>query len=140
MNDSEVLFWLLLHHIDTLGDPVAAYARAVEDLDRVWAERGRPAKPMAYTGLNVILTRGPNELWAFDRYLGDHGTALLDEERPYYEMAYRADENRLVVASERLDGEHEAWRPLRNGHFLHARIVGDSVQIRTGALPLPTIA
>ena len=77
VNDSEVLFWLLIRHLDSATDPVEAFDGTVADLVRVWRDKGSPDGG-PYTGLNVIFSRGPNELWAFCQSLGEHGTGLLD--------------------------------------------------------------
>src|ERR1700688_2430835 len=36
VNDSEVLFWLFVRHVEELGDPLQAYTRTVQDLVGVW--------------------------------------------------------------------------------------------------------
>jgi predicted glutamine amidotransferase len=145
VNDSEVLFRLLLRHHQEIGDPFRSYVRAVEDLLRVWIGLGRPAEP-PYSGLNVIFANGPEELWAFCLSTGKHGCSLIDTKRPYYEMVYHAEPHRLVVGSEPFDGTPGAyWTPLPNGTALHARRVGARVEVTTTplptfTLPTPTIA
>lgn len=134
VNDSEVLFWLLARRVEETGDPIGAYAGAVRDLAEVWEARGRP-EGGPYTGLNILFTRGPNELWAFCHWRGDHGTGFRDGSRPYYQMAYRADSKLAVVASEPMD-ERTDWRPLANGEFLHAQAAHGLVAVRTGSVPL----
>jgi predicted glutamine amidotransferase len=136
VNDSEVLFWLLLRHLDEDPDPVVAYTRAVRTLHEVWAETGSGgAGP--YTGLNVVLTRGGNELWAFCQSRGEHGTGLMDPTRPYYEMVYLFNAKELIVGSEPFDARRSAWRSLKNGTYLHARQEHGLVAVDTGAIPLP---
>jgi hypothetical protein len=137
VNDSEVLFRLLLRHVEEIGDPLRSYARSVEDLMRVWDSVGRPVEP-AYSGLNVLFAPDPDQLWAFCLSLGDHGGGLLDASRPYYEMAYHTEPHRLVVGSEPFDRVPGSWQPLGSGHFLHATRVGDHVEVRTGSIPVPT--
>jgi predicted glutamine amidotransferase len=136
VNDSEVLFWLLVRHLESAQDPVQAFAGTVRDLVRVWHERGSPP-PGPYTGLNVVFSRGPNELWAFCQYLGEHGPGLLDRGRPYYEMAYLADAKQLVVGSEPFDGTRSDWRTLSNGHYLWAQATHGLVAVTTGVVPAP---
>ncbi len=135
VNDSEVLFWLFAHHVDQLGDPVAAYDRTVKELGEVWEAAGRP-DPGPYTGLNVVYSRGPNELWGFCHWRGEHGSGFRDPDRPYYRMAYRADSKLALVGSEPLDGAGD-WRPLENGEYLHAQSAHGLVAIRTGRLTVP---
>ena len=139
VNDSEVLFWLFVRHVDEVGDPVRAYAETVADAIRVWEESGRAVKE-PYSGLNLVFTRGPNELWAFCHWRGDHGTGLLDANRPYYRMAYIADAKQCVVGSEPFDSTRPDWRDLENGKYLVARVVDGLVTIETGSVPLPSVA
>ena len=137
VNDSEVLFWLLVRHAEETGDVLGAYVRTVEDLVRVWQGLKRP--PVApFTGLNVIYARGPDELWAFCRWTGDHGGGLLDPSHPYYEMTYQAHPHRVVVGSEPFDREKAAWTPLPGGSYLRARRLGARVELTVGQIPLPS--
>jgi predicted glutamine amidotransferase len=139
VNDSEVLFWLLARHLGSAQDPVQAYAGTVADLVRVWRDKGSP-EGGPYSGLNVIFSRGPNELWAFCQSLGDHGSALMDKTRPYYQMAYLADAKQVVVGSEPFDGTRTDWRPLSNGEYLVAQASHGLVAVRTGPIPPPPVA
>jgi predicted glutamine amidotransferase len=139
VNDSEVLFWLLVKHTEALGDPLRGFAATVEELTQVWEEKGR-ATPEPFTGLNVLFTRGPNELWAFDLWKGDHGSALMDAQRPYYALAYAADAKQIIVGSEPFDGTRPDWKSLGNGEFLHARADLGLVAVETGKIPLPPMA
>ncbi|MCI4326316.1 MAG: class II glutamine amidotransferase [Thermoplasmata archaeon] len=139
VNDSEVLFWLLIRHLESDSDPVQAFDGTVADLVRVWREKGSPSGG-PYTGLNVLFSRGPNELWAFCQSLGEHGTGLLDRSRPYYQMTYLADAKQLVVGSEPFDGTRNDWRTLPNGHYLYAQSSHGLVAVKTGVLPAPTSA
>jgi predicted glutamine amidotransferase len=139
VNDSEVLFWLLIRHLDTAPDPVQAFDGVVTDLVRVWRQKGSPPGG-PYSGLNVVFSRGPNELWAFSQYLGEHSPALLDRSRPYYQMSYLADSKQLVVGSEPFDSTRDDWRDLPNGHYLYAQSTHGLVAVTTGVLPAPAPA
>ncbi len=139
VNDSEVLFYLLLRHYEEMRHPVKAYARAVEDLDRVWIGLGRP-KVGPYSGLNVLFSTGPDELWAFCAYNGEHGGCFFDPSRPYYEMTYRKEPHRVVVGSEPFDHLKGNWENLPSGTFLHATRTAEHVQIETGPIPIPNLA
>ncbi|MFZ0699904.1 MAG: class II glutamine amidotransferase [Thermoplasmata archaeon] len=138
VNDSEVLFWLLAHHVEGSGNPLEAYARTVEDLVRVWEANGRPGNA-PYSGLNVLFARGPDELWAFCHWKGEVGCGLLASDRPYYEMTYREEPGQLIVGSEPFDGR-VGWTNLANGRYLAARREGHRLRIRTGPIPLAASA
>ena len=137
VNDSEVLFWLLVRNTEETGDPLAGYVHSVEDLVRIWQAMKRPPIP-PFSGLNVLFSRHPKELWAFCLWTGDHGTGLLDSTRRYYEMTYRSDPHRLIVGSEPFDGEKGVWRSLASGSYLSARRADGHVELKVAALPLPS--
>lgn len=134
VNDSEVLFWLITRHLEEEGDPLRAYALAREDLTEVWKEANRRTRE-PYTGLNVIFTRGPNELWAFCHWLGEHGSGLIATDQPYYRMGYQSDAKSLLVGSEPFSAEHPSWRPLGDGEYLRAQVDHGLVGITTGRIP-----
>jgi predicted glutamine amidotransferase len=136
VNDSEVLFWLLVRNTHEHDDPLIGYVQSVEDLYRVWQGAGRPAIP-PFSGLNVIFSRGPDELWAFCQWTGDHGEGLLDHSRRYYEMTYAEFPHRVVVGSEPFDEEHGRWRSLGSGSYLHAWRENGRVRLETGRTPIP---
>jgi len=137
VNDSEVLFWLLVRNAEETHDPLRAYARTVEDLVRVWQGLGRP-KVAPFSGLNVLFAPRVGELWAFCLWTGDHGPGLLDPLRRYYEMTYRATPHRLLVGSEPFDGELTGWTSLPSGSYLHAVLDRGRVELTRGTVPLPS--
>lgn len=137
VNDSEVLFWLLVRNTEETGDPLIGYVHTVEDLVRVWQAMGRPAIP-PFSGLNVLFSRRPDELWAFCLWTGDHGSGLFDTSRRYFEMTYQAHSHRVVVGSEPFDGEPGVWRPLGSGTYLHAQRGEGRIDVKVGKVPLPT--
>ena len=133
VNDSEVLFWLFVRHLEALGDPLEAYRHSRADLEQVWEGSARRT-PYPYTGLNVVFTRGPRELWAFCLWKGDHGPALLAREQPYYRMGYWTDTKMLLVGSEPFESRSDGWRPLENGEYLNAQADHGLVAVRTGSI------
>jgi predicted glutamine amidotransferase len=135
VNDSEILFHLLLRHHQEMNDPHRAYVHAVEDLLRIWVAVGRPLEA-PYSGLNVLFSTSPDELWAFCLSKGEHGCGLLDTARPYYQMTYHAEPHRLLVGSEPFDRTPgEFWKPLVSGTYLHARRVTGRIVVETAPLP-----
>lgn len=136
VNDSEVLFWLLVRNAEEVGDPLRGYVHTVEDLVRVQIAARVPGAP-AFSGLNVLYAPSPAELWAFCLWTGDHGCGLLDRGRPYYGMTYRATPHTLLVGSEPFDREHGAWTTLANGQYLHARTDGAHLAVASGKIPIP---
>ncbi len=136
VNDSEVLFWLLVRNTEETGDPVTGYVRTVEDLVRVWEAMGRPALP-PFSGLNVIFSRGPDELYAFCDWTGDHGTGLFDTTRRYYEMTYRTTAHDVVVGSEPFDLEKGTWKSLASGSYLVAKRSDRHVTVTVDRIPIP---
>jgi predicted glutamine amidotransferase len=137
VNDSEVLYWLLYRNTEETGDPLVGFVHSVEDLVRVWEGLRKPGIP-PFSGLNVLFTRGPDELWAFCLWTGDHGTGLFDGTRRYYEMTYRATPQRVIVGSEPFDGEPGVWKSMPSGTYLAARRGDHHVDVTVGKIPLPS--
>jgi predicted glutamine amidotransferase len=139
VNDSEVLQQLFLREIDLANDPVRAYTAAVEKLREVWEDQGRPPKG-PHGGLNILFAPTVRDLWAFCYYSGEHGTCLSGLPRPYYEMSYRQDGDRVIVVSEPTDRELGRWRPIRSGEYLHVHLTQDRSQVLHGTVPgLPVL-
>lgn len=136
VNDSEVLFWLLYRNSMEIGDPLLGYVHTVEDLVRVWEARGKPAIP-PFSALNLLFTRGPDELWAFCLWTGDHGHGLMDPTRRYFEMTFQAASHRVVVGSEPFDREPAVWKSLPSGMYLHALRGDHRVDVTVGKIPIP---
>ncbi|MCI4368774.1 MAG: class II glutamine amidotransferase [Thermoplasmata archaeon] len=134
VNDSEVLFLLLARHLDSGVDPLEAYARTVADLWEVWMQKDEPASG-PYSGLNVLLAPGPDELWAFCNWHGEHGTGFLDG-RPYYQMTYTADPFEVVIGSEPFDARADDWKPIPNAGYVHAARKGSRIELSTGWIPI----
>jgi predicted glutamine amidotransferase len=137
VNDSEVLYWLLVRNTEEHGDPLAGYVHTVEDLVRVWQGVGKPPLP-PFSGLNVLFTRGPDELWAFCLWTGDHGVGLFDATRRYYEMTYQSAAHRVIVGSEPFDGEPGVWKSMPSGTYLYARRGPHHVDVKVAKIPLPS--
>jgi len=137
VNDSEVLFWLLVRNTHEVNDPLAGFVHTVEDLVRVW-QGIRPGAVPPFSGLNVLFSRNPDELWAFCLWTGDHGTGLFDRSRPYYEMTYQTTPHRVLVGSEPFDGEKGLWKTLAGGSYLAAKRQGHGLEVTIGKIPLPT--
>ena len=136
VNDSEVLFWLLVRHIEESRDPLQAYVRTVEDLTQVWNEHGRP-KSGPYSGLNVLISTGPTELWAYPTRSATTEPGYSTRPAPYYQMTYSADSKHVVVGSEPFNAATKTWRNLENNQYLHAQAGQGLVGTRVGDIPLP---
>lgn len=136
VNDSEVLFWLLVRNAEEISDPLRGYVRTVEDLVRVHKATAGTTSD-AFTALNVLYAPSAQELWAFCLWTGNHGEGLLDPSRRYYEMTYRLSQHSVVVGSEPFDHEHGAWTSLGSGTYLHGKVEGSRLEVRTGRIPIP---
>jgi predicted glutamine amidotransferase len=133
VNDSEILFWLMTRHLGELGDPLAAYRKTRDEIVDVWKSNGSPTKE-PYGGLNVIFSRGPNEIWAFCHWRGEHGGGLLATQQPYFQMGYRTDTRSLLVGSEPFATNLHDWTPIKDGEYLCAQVDTGLVGARTGTI------
>lgn len=136
VNDSEVFFYLLLKSMDDEKDVVGGYETSMVTLNKVWEEEGRP-KSGSFGGLNVILSRSPNELWAFCYYKGDFGCSLGGGKRPYYEMCYTEKRGDLIVASEPMGGKPASWSRIKAGQYLKASLGKSGLRYETGSFKPP---
>jgi predicted glutamine amidotransferase len=127
--DSERYFLLILSRLAAHGgDMVAAIADAAADID----SRFEP------NSLNAILL-SPDKLYAVSWYyrsrvpeakLRLHGLDRSDEIAAYFDLAYQATDNAVIVAS---SGWPQAgWTPLENRQVL----VVDRYTLKTQVLPL----
>lgn len=127
--DSERYFLLIMSLLaERGGDMVAAIAGAAADIDA----RFEP------TSLNAMLLC-PDKLYAISWYhrervpearLRAHGYHQQAQIAAYFDLAYRATDNALVVASS--GWPQPGWTPLENRHVL----VCDRRTLRTQVLPL----
>jgi predicted glutamine amidotransferase len=127
--DSERYFLLIMSRLASHGgDMVAAIADAAADID----SRFEP------NSLNALLL-SPGELYAISWYhrgrvpeakLRSHGYDQPDEIAAYFDLAYRATDSAVVVASS--GWPQPGWTPLENRHVL----VTDRRTLRTQVLPL----
>lgn len=137
VNDSEVLFWLIVRHLVRTGDFAAAYASAARAMRQMWrrfpaAKRARPP----FNGLNVILSDGKTLHAAtyFESTPSLRPTALARDNWPFWQLAYRTHRNGIIVASEPLDRTGRKWRALPPNHVLSASIRSGRVTLETTPL------
>jgi len=127
--DSERYFLLIMSHLASHGgDVAAAIAAAAADIDARYDPNS----------LNAILL-SPDRLYAISWYhqsrvpealLRANGHTEADEIAAYFDLAYRATESAVVVAS--TGWPQPGWTPLPNRHVL----VTDRRTLRTQVLPL----
>jgi len=127
--DSERYFLLIMSRLASHGgDVVAAIAEAAADIEA----RFEP------NSLNALLL-SPDKLYAISWYHRDRvpeaklracGYDQQDEISAYFDLAYRATDSSVVVASS--NWPQPGWTPLQNRHVL----VTDPRTLRTQVLPL----
>jgi predicted glutamine amidotransferase len=127
LNDSEILFWLIMKELAAGAGVPAAIRRTRRTLARVARETSPGAAP--HLGLNVMLSDGKT-FWAYaEAPAGARGTALATPDRPYSELAYLATPDRLWAASEPVWTGGD-WRSLRSGELLAARVARGRIVCR----------
>ncbi|OGR90437.1 MAG: hypothetical protein A2992_01840 [Elusimicrobia bacterium RIFCSPLOWO2_01_FULL_59_12] len=131
-NDSEVLFYWLLKHLN-MREPVRAVRSSIKGLHRIWdaCRRRYPIYRHPYHGLNWVLTNG-RLLLAFC-YVNPEGfgkaKALCHSGQPYYQLQINKTADAVAVASEPLAPD-STWQPLRHGRLLVAQIKGQTISTR----------
>jgi len=107
LNDSEAYFWQFMKFYRKSGKVAQALENCLKEL------KGLSARP--HHGLNTVISDG-SKLYAFCHY-PSKAKALLSR-RPWGRMVYAVRKDRVVVASEPLDGGK--WKDLREGQLLEA--------------------
>ncbi|MEW5761142.1 MAG: class II glutamine amidotransferase, partial [Candidatus Thermoplasmatota archaeon] len=105
-NDSEVLFWLFVKNLNEYKEVKATFEATIEDLWDILDKVN--SIPTPYIGLNCIFSDG-NDLYALCKH--DHvekGLSLCFGEQEYYQLCYKIDKNRLVIASEKTE-KNDKW-------------------------------
>lgn len=134
VNDSEVLFWLLVSYLEEEQSFRGALRSAVRQLWRVWQQQPqRPAEP--FSGLNVLFSDG-DALWAaccLARVGERSRPALCTAGWPFWQMCWREEPGRVWVASEPLDRQ-KGWQALKPGQYLRAEVDRHKVRVHVGRL------
>jgi predicted glutamine amidotransferase len=125
-NDSEVLFYWLLHTvINGRGSWPERVRRSLAGIDAIF-KRCRASYPLykyGYHGLNWVLTNG-KVLLAFcfvDRRGFDKARALGRPEQSYYDLQLQMTPRLVTIASQPLTPE-DNWRSLGHGRLLIANL------------------
>lgn len=129
VNDSEVFFLQFLKFLGTERDPAAALAACARETVEVWRRvRGRyPDKESAFTGLNAVAV-SRDSLLALSLYPSPRGPRSIGRgSQPWGTMSLRRTSDRVVVASEDLDGGR--WRRLPPGTLVWARRKGGRLAV-----------
>ncbi|MEM1580915.1 MAG: class II glutamine amidotransferase [Candidatus Bathyarchaeia archaeon] len=133
VNDSEVYFWYVIKEISEGRSLAEALKKFQRDLLDVWlsSREKYPDRDRPYIGLNIILSDG-EKLYAYCKYdetLDGGAKSLCYKDQPAMRMAYIADSERLIVASERTNSE-ENWQPLRSGQLLIGQVSDGRIEIQ----------
>jgi glutamine amidotransferase len=135
LNDSEVLFWLILREIQRTGSVPSALKQARRILRRVFAGEAPGKGRTPHRGLNILLSDG-NRLWAYAEApagFSSKAGGLCSPRWPYFQMAFLPSDDHVWVASEPL-WSGPAWRRLRSGELLEIRRREDRVVWKKRAL------
>ncbi len=135
VNDSEVLFWLLVNFLDDSRDFKTAFGKMIRHIETVWKKVEKKPGTEPFTGLNVIFCDGTSLYAAchcrtVPRKKSD---SLCTRGWPFWRMCYRKAPGQVWVASEPLDQKNN-WEPLQPGHYLKAVIDRGTVRTRVGRL------
>ena len=131
LNDSEIYFWYIIKELSEGRSIPEALKNFQRDLSRVWRETCEkyPDKDEPYIGLNIIFSDG-NKLYAYCKYdeaKYRQARSLCYGDQPAMQMTFLADSEKLIVASEKTNGE-ENWQPLKSRHLLVSQIIDGRVK------------
>jgi predicted glutamine amidotransferase len=135
VNDSEVLFWLLVNHLEDDCDFRTAFRRTIRDIWAAW--RKMKDKPAAepFTGLNVVFSDGEALHGAcyVIKAPKKKNDSLCTRGWPFWRMCWRAGPGPVWLASEPLDAGGD-WRALDPGEYFKAAVERGRVRVRVGNL------
>lgn len=139
VNDSEVLFWLLMSYIEEGRPFPTAFAATVSHIWRVWEKLDRKSGE-PYTGLNVVFSDGKSSYGAchFLSYPTPPRNALCTENWPFWQMCFRPEKGRVWIASEPLD-KKPGWRTLAPNDYIRATFDKDRIRWNIGRLAVPSL-
>jgi len=123
INDSEVLFAYLLLNLRRSGNIEEAVNLVEKGLWEIHKKSGYSGE-YPYSSLNFIFSDG-KQLYAYERYLVNPRITSYCNGTPYFEMYYHANEDEIIVASEKLTLDD--WEPIPNGGLLSAQITNDKI-------------
>jgi len=126
VNDSEVYFAYLMKEWEELKDPLRAITTVEKGLWDALRKSGKTLK-VPYSSLNTIFSDG-RKLYALTLYLKDDKLSLCYKDSKYFELAFKAADEHLVVASERTDNGR--WNRLDNGEILIAEVNNGRITYR----------
>jgi len=129
INDSEVLFWLVMRNLKLTGGIPEAFSKSVDDLWTVWDRLGDAAREKAgkqfgrsapYYGLNCFISDG-KALHAFCKHDGaSPKPALCGGKQPFFQLCHATRGNATLVASERTDSSTD-WEFMPDRTVLSVR-------------------
>lgn len=134
VNDSEVLFWLLVGFLEEGLDFRRAIRCTIRQINTVWKSLRRPADQDPFTGLNLLHTDGDtlHAVCHSARPAKRRVDSLCTKEWPRAQMAWRLDRGVLWIASEPLDGGR--WQKLERGRILTARMERGQIRVRVSRI------
>lgn len=136
-NDSEVLFWLFVRIWQENADVKdnarrwqKVFKAMIRAIQSVWRKipKGKRKFAVPYRGLNCVASDGKS-LTALCLYDKPEGQSLCGQGRPYFQMCYNIQKDRVVVASEPMDDTLQ-WEPIPTGHFLFKGLKESKVIIK----------
>ena len=141
-NDSEVLFQLVLKHLDGRGSPLKALGLAVAEIRRTWraCRKSYPALSGPYRGLNVFLASKDSltvmcnaaaPIYPAVKAPGAK-MAVLTPGWEFGRIAWRREPGRVVFSSEPADGGK--WNKMRDLQAAHAKLRGGRIELSFSAV------
>ncbi len=105
LNDSEVLFWHFVKHLDAYGDIKTALLMMRDEINTVWisVKKYYPKLKKPYNGLNIFLTDGKDIYGICDFKMEKEKYAIMTDGWEYGRFAYREEKDYLVFSSEPID-------------------------------------
>jgi predicted glutamine amidotransferase len=107
VNDSEVLFWHFIKHMDAYGDPKTSLYMMRDEINTIWISVKKDYKKLKkpYNGLNVFVYDGNKFFALCDFKMDKEIYSIMTPKWEYGSYAFMKNENYIVISSEPCDGK-----------------------------------
>jgi len=105
VNDSEVLFWHFIKHMDAYGDIKTALFMMRDEIKTIWVSTKKDYKDLKkpYNGLNVFIYNGEKFFALCDFKMEKEIYSLMTPKWEYGSYSYKKEKSFVIISSEPCD-------------------------------------
>lgn len=130
VNDSEVLFWNFIKHMDAYGEASTAIEMMRDEIKTVWISvKKKYSLENPYKGLNVFVSDSKSLFVLCDFKTEEEKYSIMTKGWEYGRFAYRKEEGFFIVSSEPTDGRN--WNKMPQSSIM---VVGSDLNFKISTL------